>query len=172
MNRFPSLLSGGDLRSIGKNNDLLGLINQASDFDELFGCLFHPDRIVVMRAADLVEKVTATYPQYLAPHKKDVLSLCDDAHAIELKWHLALLIPRLPLSPAEAAKSARLLLRWASDTSHSRIVRVNALQGLYELALAHPVLRPLLMDCLSRLDKENIPSLNARVRKIWQKLHE
>ena len=61
MNRFEKILSGGDLRSIGQSNSvaLTGLSKE--DFNELFDCLFSKNRVVVMRAADAIEKISRTF---------------------------------------------------------------------------------------------------------------
>lgn len=75
MLKFVKLLSGGDLRSIGKSNSIVPKVKNQNDFDELFKCLFHKDRIVVMRAADAIEKITVSNPLYLIKHKKKIIEL-------------------------------------------------------------------------------------------------
>lgn len=69
MKTFRELLNGGDLRSIGKSNEVVTLITDQESFDNFF-LLFSNKRIVVMRAADVIEKITATSPKYLNKHKK------------------------------------------------------------------------------------------------------
>lgn len=131
MTAFEKILSGGDLRSIGKSNKLILKINNANDFDELFKYLYNVDRLVVMRAADTIERITIDNPQYLTKHKNEIIELCDAAKDKELKWHLALLIPRLNLNNREYEKAWVTLTIWARDKDNSRIVRVNSLQGLF-----------------------------------------
>ena len=36
MNAFEQLLAGGDLRTIGNSNRVVGLVQNQKDFDELF----------------------------------------------------------------------------------------------------------------------------------------
>lgn len=57
MNKFQNLLEGGDLRSIGKANEIVDMIHNQADFDELFENLMATDRKIVMRAADAMEKI-------------------------------------------------------------------------------------------------------------------
>jgi cobalamin biosynthesis protein CbiD len=95
MTQFKKILSGGDLRSLGVCNSVISKIKNQNTFDELFKYLFHEDRLVVMRAADTIEKITNHNPQYLTKHKEEIIELCNVAKDKELKWHLALLIPRL-----------------------------------------------------------------------------
>jgi hypothetical protein len=109
MKNFENTLKGGDLRSIGKANDIVKEVNNKNDFDSLFTGLFHEDRKVVMRAADAIEKITITNPEYLADHKKEILGLLQTAKHIELKWHLALLISRLALTEAELGEIWQIL---------------------------------------------------------------
>lgn len=85
MNKFQNLLEGGDLRSIGKANEIVDMIHNQADFDELFENLMATDRKIVMRAADAMEKITLRTPEYLLPHKKTLLQLCQTAKDIELK---------------------------------------------------------------------------------------
>lgn len=126
-------LPGGDLRSIGEVNNVIENINSQTEFDELFECLSHKERIIVMRAADTIEKITIKHPSYLKKHKTAIFKLCDTASNKELKWHLALLLPRFELNKEELHKARNLLTQWAFDKTNSRIVRVNSIQSLFEL---------------------------------------
>jgi hypothetical protein len=163
---FEKILSGGDLRSIGKSNSVILKIQTQNDFDELFQCLFHEDRLVVMRAADTIEKITINNTQYLAKHKDAIIKLCNVAMDKELKWHLALLIPRLNLDAKEFDKAWNTLTKWAKDKTNSRIVRVNSIQGLFEMKKQKGELEKDFSLTLTELGKENIPSINARIRQL------
>jgi hypothetical protein len=55
---IKKLLIGGDLRSIGDSSKIIKLINNQNDFDLLFGFINSDDRLIVMRAADVIEKIT------------------------------------------------------------------------------------------------------------------
>nr|WP_294949274.1 hypothetical protein [uncultured Mucilaginibacter sp.] len=159
-------LSGGDLRSIGNSDWLAAHIKTQSKFDELFNLLAHRNRLIAMRAADAVEKITVSHPQFLNRHKNKIFELCAISVNKELKWHLALLMPRLPIDGDEAQKAWGILAGWALDNSNSRIVRVNAIQALYELTVRHALSSKYLDGLLSKLATENIPSINARIKKV------
>lgn len=64
MNTFIKNLSGGDLRSIGRADAIAKDVQTQHQFDELFEALFHNDRLIVMRAADAIEKITRGKPEY------------------------------------------------------------------------------------------------------------
>ena len=166
MMQLEKMLSGGDLRSIGQSNSVVAEIKTQNDFDKLFKFLFHSDRLIVMRAADAIEKITVNKPQYLSKHKKNILELCEVVIDKELKWHLALLLPRLQLNNKEPGKAWDTLTSWAKDKTNSRIVRVNSIQGLFELLNQQIDLTKDFKLTLLKVEKENIPSINARIRSI------
>ena len=133
MKNFDKLLKGGDLRSIGKANEVVKEVKNQSDFDTLFNGLFNSDRKIVMRSADAIEKITIKNSGYLSKHKKKILLLCATAKDKELKWHLALLVSRIKLTEEEFGIVWQTLINWATDKNESKIVRVNSIQSLSNL---------------------------------------
>ena len=172
MRSLENLFAGDDLRSIGKSNSVVKLIASQSGFDELFEMLFHPNRIIVMRAADAVEKITVGNPEYLIKHKRKILKLIGSAGNKELMWHLALLIPRLHFNKNVLDEVCSTLTKWLKDKTNSRIVRVNSLQGLFEIAKKNPAMMKKFILLLNSISAENVPSLNARVRMIRKQLSQ
>lgn len=170
MPEFEKILSGGDLRSIGNNGSVIRKIHGQKEFDILFKCLFHENRIVVMRAADAIEKITCNDPNYLYCHKDEVIDLCNRAIDKELKWHLALLLPRLQLTNQELRLVWDILKKWGLDKTNSRIVRVNSIQGLFEVTKLNTYFNKEFNLIIVKLESENIPSINARIKKL-RKLH-
>jgi hypothetical protein len=170
MKNFEQILSGGDRRSSGKVNVIAASSPDNRAFAALFRCLLHKDRRVAMRAADAVEKITRVCPELLAAHKDDVLTLAFHTNAIELQWHLAQIFPRLDLQLKEKSTVTRLLLHWATDTTTSRILRANAVESLYELGKKSPASLAKLLSLLDVLEKEDNPSLKARIKKIRNQL--
>lgn len=170
MTDFEKILSGGDLRSIGNSNAVVSQIHNQKDFDKLFKYLCHEDRIVVMHAADAMEKISINHPKYLAKHKRKLMELFDVAKNKELKWHLALMMPRLALNSTEIEYIWNALTSWARDKTNSRLVRVGAVQGLFEMAQHNHKLLNEFTSLMIELEKEHIPSINARIRNIRKEL--
>lgn len=166
MANYEDALKGGDLRSIGKSNQIAGNVHDQRSFDSLFDLLFHPDRKVAMRAADAIEKFTIANTEYLQQHKKNLLDLFDDDNEIEMKWHLAQIVPRLDLTKKERLKVWNILSAWAEDKNESRIVRSNAIQSLHALLPYLEENNQQFMKMISSVYQENIPSINARIRKL------
>ena len=134
MDKIISYLNGGDLRSIAKVEEIIPLIKTQVDFDELFRFLFSSDRLLVMRAADAVEKISLTCPQFLSAHKKEINNFLHTAADKEFKWHIALIVSRVDLSEEEQNIVWNRLSGWATDKKESKIVRVNSLQSLNDFA--------------------------------------
>lgn len=163
---FAHLLLGKDRRTIGKADHVVQLVVDQPSFDELFSLLFHHERTLVMRAADAVEKITHKHKEFLVPHKMQLLSLLNSAIHIELKWHIAQLVPRLPLDPHEIKEVWSILSYWAQNPNESKIVRVNSLQGLFDLTRNTPAFKNSLLSILDTIEHEPIPSLKARIKKL------
>lgn len=159
-------LKGGDLRSIARVAELLPLITTQADFDELFRYLLSSDRLLAMRAADAIEKITVGTPTWLDSHKRELLQLLNSAKDKELKWHLVLLVSRVKLSGSEVEQVWNKLSGWVKNKSESKIVRVNALQSLYDLSLKYEDRGDDLDHVMKALGKEGIPSINARIRQL------
>mgnify|MGYP003576388487 CR=1 FL=1 len=166
MKDFTHMLLGKDLRSITRSNEVVNAVTDQTEFDALFTLVFHHERMLVMRAADAVEKITRKRNEFLKPHKEQILSLLTSTANKELKWHIAQLVPRLDLDATEVQEVWSILNYWTKNPNESRIVRVNALQGLFEMAQHSAPLKTDLEATIHALEKEPIPSLQARIKKL------
>lgn len=166
---FAGMLKGGDRRSIGKSNQIAQLVlSEPKRFAELFECLWDDDPIVRMRASDAAEKVTAARPELLNAHKRELLGLLYQAEQIELRWHLALMVPRLSLSGTERARAAAALQRYLED--RSSIVKTFALQGLADLARQDSNLQGPVRRVLEESLRSGTAAMKARARKLLKVL--
>jgi len=166
MKDLKGYLQGGDLRSIADVDQLIPLIETQKDFDQLFAYLNSEDRLIVMRAAHAIEKLTKAHPEYLDAHKSRLMALLNTAQDKELKWHVALIASRIDLSRNEVEQVWNKLEAWVRDRLESKIVRVNSVQALYDLSRKHS---ERIMDfelTAQEVKTEGIPSINARIRKL------
>jgi hypothetical protein len=141
-------------------------IKDQLSFDELFALLFHHERTLVLRAADAVEKVSATNQEFLRTHKQDLLRLLSTSDHPELKMHLAQWIARITLLRDEVEEIWHILNYWTRNPNESKPVRVHALQSLYDLSLIFPDLQIRFQETVVAIQHERIPSLQARIKKI------
>src|SRR5271166_279661 len=122
-----ALLSGGDRRMIGQADRVAAMVSDdAKLFPELIAGLWSADPLVRMRAADAAEKVTRKHAELLRPYKKELLGLMAEAQEQELRWHLAVMVPRLVLNVKERQDAMSLLQGYLEDPSS--IVKTFALK--------------------------------------------
>ena len=166
---FTDLLAGKDLRSLDNSSEILPLIDDQNSFDELFKYLYNTDRAVIMKAIDIIEKITLIHKEYLQKYKVEILSLSKNVENIELKWHLAQLLPRVKYTNDEIEIIWKILEEWTLNTKESKIVRVNSLQSLYEFAIINNRYQNELTKIVNIIKQENIASINARIKKLGLK---
>jgi hypothetical protein len=163
---LTQLLLGKDLRKLKNVERVIELVRDQKSFDDLFGLSFHHERALVMRAIDAVEKITLKNPEYLRPHKSQLLSVLKSADHKELRWHAAQLISRIQLTPDELQSVWHVLSYWVLNRNESKIVRVNSLQSLFDLSRGIPALEKDFETMVSKIKSERIPSIQARLKKI------
>jgi hypothetical protein len=159
------LLEGGDRRSIGRANEVAAILaKHPGRFPELIAGLWSEDPLVRMRAADATEKFTRENRELLKPYKKELLGLMAETRQQELRWHLAAMIPRLPLTARERRLAVSSLNVYLED--RSSIVKTSALQGLADLAETDPDLRPQVIELLRASTRSGTAAMKARSRKL------
>jgi hypothetical protein len=160
-----TLLRGGDRRTIGYSDQVAAMVSADPKlFPKLIAGLWSADPLVRMRAADAAEKVTRKQRGLLLPYRKELLGLLTEAQEQELRWHLAVMVPRLPLTPRERRLAVSSLEGYLND--RSSIVKTFALQGLADLAKAEPGLRPRVVEMLREATRKGTPAMKARSRKL------
>jgi hypothetical protein len=162
---FSRTLQGGDRRSIGNSNRVAArILQQPERLSELIECLWSDDPVVRMRAADAAEKVSVQKPHFLRPFKNELLGLADETVQAELRWHLALMLPRLLLTPAERKRVIVRFREYLGD--RSSIVKTFAIQGLADLAKGDATLETEMTELLEEVFRTGTPAMRARGRKL------
>lgn len=162
-------LRGGDRRTIGRADKVAAIVSKDPRLSpELMAGLWSEDPVVRMRAADAAEKVTRENPKLLRPYKRELLGLMAEAEQQELRWHLAAMVPRLPLNPTERELAVSLLSGYLED--RSSIVKTFALQGLADLASEDPSIRASVTETLREAARNGTPAMKARSRKLLLQL--
>ena len=162
-------LSGGDRRSIGGSEEVVSeVLADGRLFAPLFECLLNHDRLVQMRAADAVEKITRFRPDLLRPCKATLINRVAKNEHREVRWHVAQLIPRLELNSAEQRKAVTILTDYLKD--ESRIVKTFSMQALADIATKDERLRSSVVKRLEELMKDGSPAMRSRGTKLLAKL--
>jgi hypothetical protein len=164
-NEVLEKLIGGDRRSIGRSDEVVEeVLADLALFDAVFTGMRDDDPIIRMRAADVVEKVSADHPECLAPFKQDLLGPMAAIEQQEVRWHVAQMIPRLDLDAEERLRAVDLLLGYTED--ESKIVKTFAMQALSDLALADDGLRARVVPTIVALTETGSPAMRSRGRKL------
>jgi hypothetical protein len=118
-----------------------------------------------VRAADAAEKASAHIDHLLSPYKAPLLVLMEETTEIELRWHLAQMVPRLNLTSRQRQRVLSVMQSYLSDPSS--IVRTFAIEAQADLVERDDWLRPAVVDTLRRARKTG---MRARARKLLTKL--
>lgn len=169
---YPPLLvqlTGGDRRSIGRSAEIVAtVLAEPALFAVLFHGLLVNDPLIRMRAADAIEKITVLHPEYLAPHKTQLLQEVGPIAQQEVRWHVAQLLSRLELTADERHSAVNLLNTYLQD--QSKIVKTFAMQALADIALVDAELRPSIVAQLEMLTRTGSPAMRSRGRKLLAQL--
>ena len=156
-----TLLRGGDRRTIGHSDQVAAIVSRKPGlFPKLLAGLWSSDPIVRLRAADAAEKVTRKNRELLRPYKKELPGLLIETDEQELRWHLAVMIPRLVLNARERQIAADALKGFLED--RSSIVKTFALQGLTDLAVDDADMRPGVIEVLRQATRKGTPAMSAQ----------
>jgi hypothetical protein len=160
-----ALLIGGDRRSIGNSNRVCALV--LADTKLLAPLVRHmwaSDPVVCMRAADALEKISVQRAPLLQRFIPELLGLAGETLQPEVRWHLALMLPRLQLNRRQRLRVFARLHEYLGD--RSSIVKTTALQGLLTLAGEDRVLVPEAEGYLEHALRAGTPAMKARARKL------
>lgn len=169
MHELLQSLSGGDRRSIGRANQAAAVVlGRPELLRVLFQGLESADPVLRMRCADALEKATVKRPELLLRHKRKLLKKLSQIEQQEVRWHVAPMLARLPLSGTEERSVVGILLGYTND--RSSIVKTMAMQALADLALRSPRLMSEVRRHIEELTAVGTPAMKARGRKLLAKL--
>lgn len=170
MSQALEKLKGGDLRSIGKSNEVVqDILKTPSLFEEVFKGLLADDPVIRMRSADVIEKVSKVHPEYLQPYKDRLIKEVSEVNQQEVRWHLAQMFSYLELDREEITIVANILSLWI-NLENSKIVIVNSIQTLAEFAKKDKSIRPMVLRKLENIIKNSSPSVASRGNKLIKEL--
>jgi hypothetical protein len=182
-NPFLAKLSGGTRASLGRTDAVVAeVLADAKKLPALLACLAEAsdessdesrsskaNAVLLMRASDALEKISRQRPEWLAPHKLDFLGLAGGTDQIEVRWHMAQILPRLPLTPRERTVALDILFDYLKD--RSSIVKTHAMQGLADFAARDPKLKSKILPLLEELTQIGTAAMRARGRKLLAHLN-
>lgn len=158
-------LSGGDRRSTGRADEVAAAaVIDPALVPVLVELLRHADPVVRMRAADALEKASRRSPHLLFPHSDVLPREIGGMEQQELRWHVAPMLPRLPLDATQLSEAVTVLKSYLGDPS--RIVVVEALSALAAMTERAPSLCAWLVPELERAVVQGAPAVRTWARRL------
>ncbi len=170
MNQILKQLIGGDLRSIGKANEVVQqILDNSQLFPDVFEGLTSDEPIIRMRSADVIEKVAKQHPEYLQPFKSQLINEISRIDQKEVQWHIAQMFAYLTIDQSERDTIMNILLTYLSQNT-SAIVKTFSMQTLAIFAERYPDIRPEIIELIECLMKTGSPAIISRGKKLLSRL--
>jgi hypothetical protein len=167
------MLAGGDRRSIGRADEVVALVRQQPRLlASLLNCICSDDPVLTARAANAAEKLSRDFIERFQPYKALLLDLLAEAQQTELRWQLALMVPRLNLTLSECRRAASILESFLQDCAEDRssLVKTFAMQGLSDLLRQNPARRSAILELLRLHSRTGTAAMRARGRILLKQL--
>jgi hypothetical protein len=164
-----SLLAGGDRRSIrGSARAKALILSDAGRVADLAVLANDADRLVAMRAMDLLEKLAHDRPDWIHPHRWLFIGPLADSDM----WEIRLQVVRaLPLLEWTAGEKKRVLAILQRDAAHpQKFVRAWALDSLAIFALQDRRLLPAVRQLIGEFERSGSKALETRARHVRERL--
>ena len=170
MGRILQKLKGGDIRSIGRAEEVVqDILNNPVLFTEVFEGMLDDDPLVRMRSADVLEKVSSKHHEYLQPFKNRLIGEVSQVRQQEVRWHVAQMFSYLEVSTQERDEIVRILLFYLDD-DRSRILKVCSIQTLADLAERDESIRPRIVRKLKEIVEAGSPAMVSRAKILLARL--
>jgi hypothetical protein len=159
-------LEAGDPESVEDSDAVADLITDHSEaFARVFNGMMSDNPEIRLKCADAIQKAAARCPDRIQPHKMVLIEKVARIDHNSLRWHVAQLLPLLQLDEDEARKVLGLLKFYLSCCS-SRVVQVEALDGLFELGRKHERFRPVIIKILEQSLTAGEPAVELKALKL------
>jgi len=163
------LLSGGDRRSIAHSRRARALVEAYPSYvGELANLAEDGDRLVSMRAMDLLEKLAHAHAAWVQPHKRLFIGPLADSDSWEIRLQVVRALPLLSWTARERNRVVRILCR---DIEHpQKFVRAWALDSLATFALEDRTLMPIVARAIDHFECSGSKALQTRARHVRERI--
>jgi len=129
MNDILDKLSGGDLRSEGKAEEVASeIINDPGLLSALTEGLHSDDKVIRGRTCMTMEIISREHPDLLVSTIPQLIVLASTDTVSQIRWHLAEVFGNVPISNEETGNIFSILFEYLGDKS--KIVKYCAVQTL------------------------------------------
>ena len=170
MSKILNKLKGGDLRSIGKADEVVAeILKNPSFFKSVLGGIASSDPLVRMRSADVIEKVSLKHPEYLQPFKSRLINNFSKIEQQEVRWHLAQMFSYIKVTRKERDKITKILLSWI-ENDKSKIVKTFSMETLACFAERDKSIKKKVVKIIKGLMEMGSPAMVSRGKKLLTRL--
>lgn len=171
MSKILQKLMGGDLRSIGKADEVVQeMIKNPSLFKGCFEGMLSDEPIIRMRSADAIEKVSERHPEYLQPFKSRLINEVSKIEQQEVRWHVAQMFSYIKINKKERDKIIKILLSYI-ENKKSKIVQTFSMQTLADFAERDEQIKPQIKNIIEGMMKNGSAAIMSRGKKLLQHLN-
>lgn len=164
MNDLLYLLTGGDLRSDGRADEVAEkVLTSPVLFDALWAGLDEPDDVVRARTAHALEKVSRRHPEWLAPGLSKLIGLAQNDPVPMVRWHLAMIFGNLAVIPEEVDRLVPVLLDMLKE--ESVFVLSWTIVSLAVIGRIYPEYRETILATIKTLHDHDSKAIRSKVFK-------
>jgi len=163
------LLTGGDRRSIAQSDRVRALVEKSPErVEELAALTDDQDWLVSQRALDLLEKIAHDHVDWIEPHKRIFLGPAAGSDKWEIRLQIVRALPLFNWAAKDLVRVKAILLE--NVVYPQTFVKAWALDSLATFALKDAHLMPIVQRHLELFDSSDSKALQARARKIRERL--
>lgn len=164
-----SLLRKGDKRTVHTVDMVVEFaLNNTEEIPSILNSMRSDDPGLAMRAADAIQKIFVLQPTLIRPYVSDlfdILTVCDQK---EIRWHLAQILPGLPMTAIQTHHAAEI---WLKDfySSESSIVKTFSMQAIFDVSNRSPILKSYFDDMAKYALDKGTPAMKSRAKALLAK---
>jgi len=162
---LEKLGQGNKIEAQQINEAVEEVMQDLSKFNPVFDSIFSDNELLQLRSPQVIIAVAKNHSDLLQNRKLDIIQNLDNFKTSEIRWYMAILVGMIDLEGDEVAKSLDTLLLWLDQESH-KFVKVNCMQGLADIAIAHPQLKEEVKIVISEEMEKGSASIKARGRML------
>ncbi len=165
------LMVGGKTNSLGRAKEIIEIVlSDKSQLDELYDCLFHDDAWARMRAADAIEKVCRTHPEWLEPYIDKFLTELTPSRQPSIQWHLAEIFGEVSLTKAQRQRTIDWMKGLLSSEDTDWIVAANSMKTLAMFTKDGVIPKLQMIELLKIQQKHKSKAVVRRATKLLEEL--
>ncbi|MCK4952882.1 hypothetical protein KAS14_03785 [Candidatus Bathyarchaeota archaeon] len=164
MNNLLKKLSGGDLRSDGRANEVAEeTVKNPQLIDKLFRGLSVSDDVIRARTTHALEKISRTNPEPLREIMPWLIKLAYEDEVPMVKWHLAMIFGNIPNSQKNLDEIISTLIYFLKDKSN--FVKSWSISSLAIQGRKNQNKRRKIIVSITLLTNHKSASIRSRARK-------